>query len=161
MNTTVMEFTKGKVEVSVEPFTTLVVSGGKSVAQVTIYKKDEAEIEANAELIAEAFNVANETGLTPRKLLAEKEKWEKALMSLTVGGSEYVNDPERCVWDINKFQGSQHQSLISFSEKNRQLKERGDELLEVLKKVQGHMTAHIPEKVFDLVQEAITKHTLK
>lgn len=42
--------------------------GEIQVAKVLRNRIDEEEYEANASLIAEAFNVANETGLTPREL---------------------------------------------------------------------------------------------
>lgn len=41
------------------------------------------ELEANAALIAEAFNVANETGLTPRELAGQRAKLLAALKAAT------------------------------------------------------------------------------
>jgi len=42
------------------------------------------EAEANAQLFSEAFNVANETGLSPRQFVGQKEILLKALKQLYV-----------------------------------------------------------------------------
>lgn len=42
----------------------------------------------------------------------ENQKWEKALISLTPGGSEFCDDPEYCVKYIKEFQAFTHKMLI-------------------------------------------------
>lgn len=42
---------------------------GRPLASVAGYGREASEREANAELIAEAFNVLHETGMTPRELV--------------------------------------------------------------------------------------------
>ncbi len=44
--------------------------------------KDRSEKESKAELIAEAFNVATETGLTPRQLAEQRNELLEALESI-------------------------------------------------------------------------------
>ena len=44
-----------------------------------LYIEDHEEIKANAELMSEAFNVANETGLSPMEVLKQKERLVKLL----------------------------------------------------------------------------------
>ena len=39
-------------------------------------------------------------------------KWEKALISLTPGGSEFCGDAEYCLKYIKDFQASQHKMII-------------------------------------------------
>lgn len=71
-------------------------NGGPDIALV-IGGKPQEEHEANANLIAEAGTVANETGLTPRQLATQREDLLEAckkllynaeLMDLTVGVPE-------------------------------------------------------------------------
>jgi hypothetical protein len=49
-----------------------------------------------------------------RSLLAEIERRDRALQSLTPGGSEYVNDPERCVSFVRERHESQFALLKKF-----------------------------------------------
>lgn len=48
------------------------------------------ETEANANLIAEAFNVANECGLTPAQLLEQRNELLEALDKLTEGANFFL-----------------------------------------------------------------------
>jgi len=52
--------------------------------------KSEDELKANAELIAEVGSVANQTGLTPRELLAQRNELLKALMELSEAVKPHV-----------------------------------------------------------------------
>ena len=52
---------------------------------------DSAEAEANAALIAEAFNVAHETGCTPAQLAEQRRELAEALKSVT---SAFATEPE-------------------------------------------------------------------
>lgn len=63
--------------------------------------------ESNAELIVEAFNVSNETGMTPRQLADENAKLLKALKNLmsSMGGgkTECGHDFNcTCPWELAK-----------------------------------------------------------
>lgn len=59
-------------------------SGTKSFKILTIedYTDNPTEADANAELIAEAFNIANETGKSPRTLADENKELLEALTKL-------------------------------------------------------------------------------
>lgn len=48
------------------------------------YIKEHDQIKANAELIKEAFNVANETGFSPRQLAEQKAELVKQLKELVM-----------------------------------------------------------------------------
>lgn len=98
--TKTLKNTQGNIEVSYNTTAHLPYAYVVSNTQ-----ESDEEAEANAKLISEAFNVANETGKTPR-----------------------------------------------------QLQEENKEFLEVLLEVRKHMTAHIPEKVFDLIDNVINKN---
>ena len=54
---------------------------GRTIATVSDRLRDD-EIEPNAELIAEAFNVLNETGYTPAELARQVEEMREALQAL-------------------------------------------------------------------------------
>jgi len=41
----------------------------------------------------------------------ENNKWEKALVSLTPGGSEFCGDADYCVKFVKEFQASQHKKI--------------------------------------------------
>jgi hypothetical protein len=62
-----MKHTKGKVEINKNE-QSIYVEANITICEVS-QKCSKEEVEANAELIAEAFNVTNESGLTPRQLL--------------------------------------------------------------------------------------------
>ena len=64
-----MKHTKGKVVI--DKYGSIVTENGSKllVKGIEIPLGQHEEAEANAELIAEAFNVTNECGLTPRQLL--------------------------------------------------------------------------------------------
>lgn len=47
-------------------------------------------------------------------LKAEMNKWERALVSLTPGGSEFVGSPERCVEVVNHLRGADHKGALRF-----------------------------------------------
>lgn len=48
-------------------------------------------------------------------------KWEKALVSLTPGGSEFCGDPEYCVKYIKEFQKVQHEFIIKLIKEIKEL----------------------------------------
>lgn len=76
------KITKGKVKYSSidDGFTLITVyNAGNSMAICNVYESEsenvsKIEAEANAELIAEAFNVTNESGFTPSELLAQRNE---------------------------------------------------------------------------------------
>jgi hypothetical protein len=45
----------------------------------------------------------------------EVTKWEKALVSLTPGGSEFAGDPDRCVQAVCDFMGMQHKQIVKLT----------------------------------------------
>lgn len=45
------------------------------------------------------------------RLLDEVERWALALQSLTPGGSEYANDPTRCVRFVRETRTTQHEAI--------------------------------------------------
>lgn len=53
------------------------------------------------------------------KILLELEKWKRALVSLTVGGSEFVDDSEYCVQTIKEHQQFQHQKILELTKANK------------------------------------------
>ncbi len=84
-----MKVTSGKVEIRGNKI--FVVDTYKSIATVhrvdswdlkTFEPKQDIEREANAGLISQAFNVHNETGLSPDELLLENEKFRDALLKI-------------------------------------------------------------------------------
>jgi hypothetical protein len=70
-----MNITKGEWLVS-KVNDTLVIDEHKNEISITLGEYDEEyeKMEANAKLIAEAGTVANETGLTPRQLLEQRDE---------------------------------------------------------------------------------------
>jgi len=52
-------------------------------------------------------------------------EWEKALVSLTAGGSEFVGDPKRCVEYVKEIQASQHRLIVKLT---RQIKSTSNEI---------------------------------
>lgn len=73
-----LKITKGVWEVKEFPLNNDLVgiSGGRNVCKMLNWDE---ESEANARLIAEAGNVTNETGLTPRELLNQRNELLEAL----------------------------------------------------------------------------------
>ena len=105
---TELGITKGEFEVSpnnVEVGDSLFVkveNHGSAICQIYTNNKSVKSIEqavCNAELIAETFNVANETGKTPRQLAEEN----KALLEALISISEY--------WNRDRNDGAMHDAL--------------------------------------------------
>lgn len=46
---------------------------------------------------------------------ANPSEWEKALVSLTPGGSEYVGDPQRCVEVVREYRDLQHKQIVKLT----------------------------------------------
>lgn len=68
-------YTKGKAEFADGMYGNVrIVIGNYTVASVAGSHDNDEEREANAALISEAFNVAHETGLTPRQLAGQRER---------------------------------------------------------------------------------------
>ena len=69
-----MKHTKGKVVI--DKYGSIVTENGSKllVKGIEIPLGQHEEAEANAELIAEAFNVTNECGLTPRQLFEQRNE---------------------------------------------------------------------------------------
>jgi hypothetical protein len=82
-----MEHTKGKVKVSQEPFVLLVTheletsKRVETICQLSQRYKTDKEIQANAELISDAFNTTNESGLKPSELYKHNQELLDALKS--------------------------------------------------------------------------------
>ena len=49
-------------------------------------------------------------------------EWQKALVSLTAGGSEFTDDPKYCVEFIKGIMKSQHDRIIKLTIENKKLK---------------------------------------
>ena len=64
--------------------------GGRIIAKCL--SKDKDELQVNAKLIAEAGNVANETGHTPRQLAEQKAELLEALKEITKGEGRFDMD---------------------------------------------------------------------
>ena len=56
-----------------------VIEGSKNICDVRGFNKTKEEIDANGNLISDTFNLTNETGLTPREILAQRDKLVEAL----------------------------------------------------------------------------------
>ena len=50
-------------------------------------------------------------------------EWEKALVSLTPGGSEFCGDANYCVKYVKEFQASQHKFICELIKEKNQLRE--------------------------------------
>ena len=80
--------TKGNWYIENEKHFILILAEGENqIADITVPKdlndfNGREESETNAILIVEAGNVANETGLTPRQLLAQRDKLLEALQEM-------------------------------------------------------------------------------
>lgn len=62
--------------------------------------------------------------------------WYKSLYDLTCGGSEFINDPKRCVEYVKQIQASQHEQIIRLSKENKELSQSSGlikELVDTLK----------------------------
>ena len=55
---------------------------------------NEDEAKANAELIKEAFNVANQTGLSPKQLLEQRDMLANAMYDMIVEAAINAGEPE-------------------------------------------------------------------
>lgn len=67
--------------------------------------------------------------------LALAERYEKAITSLTPGGSEFVNDPEYCAKHVKEFQASQHRLICELVIEKKKLKEENALLIEALESI--------------------------
>ena len=79
-----MEHTKGKVKVAIQNDGAYIYTSKKEKAVCRVYKRFYdcircEESEANAELIADAFNTTNESGLTPSELYKQNQELLDAL----------------------------------------------------------------------------------
>jgi hypothetical protein len=54
----------------------------------------------------------------------EEIKWQKALVSLTPGGSEFVDDPEYCVKYVKEYQAFLHDFMVKTCKDKKQLEEK-------------------------------------
>ena len=86
---------------------TVMNAHGVKIATATVHSgaknfKTDAEAEANANLIAEAFNVAHETGLTPRQLAERCKELEGVLARSAIAVAELCNGqhPDTECWNI-------------------------------------------------------------
>ena len=68
-----------------------------------------------------------------RRMNCTKEDWEKALIGLTAGGSEFIDDPQYCVAYVKAIQNSQHEAIISFKRIMDKHIKQNEEMLELLK----------------------------
>ena len=80
------------------------------------------------------------TAFTPmqdeiKKLKEERDRYEKAIVSLTPSGSEFVNDPEYCAKHVKEYQASQHGIICNLVIEKKKLKEERDSLYENLYRI--------------------------
>lgn len=67
----------------------------------------------------------NKNEISYPAIAIERERYEKAIVSLTPGGSEFVNEPEYCVKYVKEYQQSQHDLICKLViEKKSLVKER-------------------------------------
>ncbi len=67
------------------------------------------------------------------KLKEERDRYEKAIVSLTPSGSEFVNDPEYCAKHVKEYQASQHGIICNLVIEKKKLKEERDLLIDALR----------------------------
>jgi len=60
--------------------------------EVELHSKSKVELQANAELIADAFNTTNESGLTPSQLYKQNQELLEFLIDLRNGDYVYINN---------------------------------------------------------------------
>ena len=58
-----------------------------------------------------------------RQKLAVADKWRLALESLTPGGSEFVNDLDRCLEYVNAQRNRQHEMLVKAIKERKAIEE--------------------------------------
>lgn len=83
-----LKITKGIFEIHAHFKTTVVEAKSQRPVANTDMIKEQSENEANASLIAEAFNVANETGLSPRELREQRNSLMDALLKILSAKSD-------------------------------------------------------------------------
>ena len=66
------------------------------------YEEELEEYKANAKLIAEAGNVANETGLMPKELLDERDTYKAILNDIRDAWTYRTANPEMDDWILEK-----------------------------------------------------------
>lgn len=91
-----MKHTKGKVEISSnENHSSITISNKNTIICVLLGCPDEIEIQANAEIIADAFNTTNECGLTPCELFKHNRELLNCLIMadriLQMNNKDYKN----------------------------------------------------------------------
>ena len=82
--------------------------------------------------------------ITARIEQLSSAEWEKALLSLTCGGSEFVDDPKRCVEYVKDIQAMQHKQIVSLT---KRLKEA-----EQLSSVEGVRAEELWRKNLELMR---------
>lgn len=90
-----MNITKGKVELKravLDGAVYLTVKAPGKVIFRTDFSTDYdgTEEEANAEFITEAFNIANQTGLSPKQLLEQRDELLKKLNEIVLIEGDYA-----------------------------------------------------------------------
>ena len=83
--------------------------------QAERYKKEMEEYEANAKLIAEAGNIANETGLMPRELLDERDTYKAILNDIMDAWTYRTANPEMDDWILEKAVNEAMEAFESYS----------------------------------------------
>ncbi|MEO7048961.1 MAG: hypothetical protein ABI091_26900 [Ferruginibacter sp.] len=66
------------------------------------------------------------------KLKEDNERYEKAIVSLTPGGSEFIGDPEYCAKIVKEFQASQHKVICNITLEKKELQRNNALLIEAL-----------------------------
>ena len=61
---------------------------------------------------------------------------DKAIVSLTPGGSEFVEDADYCVKYVKEFQAAQHRMILDLVKEKNQLKDALKEFLKVITELQ-------------------------
>jgi hypothetical protein len=77
---------------------------------------------------------------------AEIRKLDLALQSLTPGGSEYVNNPERCVAYVREARESQHKAIVKFKSERDAITAECERLREALRGLVDGVVLEVDEK---------------
>ena len=95
------------------------------------------------------------------KIAAEEiRKWSLALQSLTPGGSEYVDDPERCVQAVKDIRDFHRKGALDWARRARVAKEKRDELAVGFAEWCGLSYIRISEKKWaSVVDSSATEYT--
>lgn len=116
-----------KLPVKFDGIRMILDASGVEIA-MSLYHGNQDEVESRGEQIVTALNQY-------QAVCAERDeltKWRLALESLTPGGSEFVNDLPRCLEQIQRQRGREHQTAIDAVKEKRAVCAERDRLRAVL-----------------------------